>query len=173
MIIYSLWLLKKWSEGISYLVSPSQVPQPWFIYTCLGVGIVVCLSTLCGHMVANCISSSILCIYIIFIASLLLFQVAAIVLMIFKINWELEIVAYIDQSHKEFLSFVKFHVALCRLISIFILVAQVCAVAIALVLWAIKVRLRNHCLCLDTPDPPNIRQSFLVIETRSIPYDEK
>lgn len=29
-----------------------------FIYTCLGIGIVLCLSTLSGHMVANCISNS-------------------------------------------------------------------------------------------------------------------
>lgn len=33
-----------------------------FIYTCLGVGIAVCLSTLSGCMVANCISNYTLCI---------------------------------------------------------------------------------------------------------------
>ncbi|KAB2629602.1 eukaryotic translation initiation factor 3 subunit L-like [Pyrus ussuriensis x Pyrus communis] len=57
VIIYSLWLIKKWQVGVSELPPVSHVPKPWFIYTCLGMGIAVCLSTLCGHMVANSISS--------------------------------------------------------------------------------------------------------------------
>ena len=60
IIIYSLWLLKKWIDGVAQLPSPSLLPRPWFINVCLGVGIVVCLITLSGHMVANCISKSIL-----------------------------------------------------------------------------------------------------------------
>lgn len=41
-----------------------------FILTCLGVGIAACLSTVVGHMVANCISHSTLCIVSFWWASL-------------------------------------------------------------------------------------------------------
>ncbi|CAB4266510.1 unnamed protein product [Prunus armeniaca] len=60
VIIYSLWLIKKWQVGVSELPSVSYIPKPWFIYTCLGVGMAVCLSTLCGHIVAHRSSSSVL-----------------------------------------------------------------------------------------------------------------
>jgi hypothetical protein len=91
MIIYTLWLLKKWQDGVALLSTVSSLPRPWsislyfpliffffflyfcislrffllffrFIYTCLAVGIAVSLSTLSGHMVANCISNYTLCI---------------------------------------------------------------------------------------------------------------
>ncbi|KAG5540681.1 hypothetical protein RHGRI_020793 [Rhododendron griersonianum] len=98
IIIYSLWLLKKWFDGVSNLPSPSNLPRPWFINVCLGVGIAVCLSTLSGHMVANCISKSIL---------------------------GVQIIRYIDDNHKGFRSFLLFHIVVCRLIGIVVLVAQV------------------------------------------------
>lgn len=126
MIIYSLWLLKKWQDGVAELLPVSSVPRPWyfffffsgfhliipwfvfsfllyfpsyrnvsgsyfvsscsckfaflydfcciyisqrklfffirFIYTCLAVGMAISLSSLSGHMVANCISNYTLCI---------------------------------------------------------------------------------------------------------------
>nr|TKS03078.1 hypothetical protein D5086_0000156640 [Populus alba] len=60
-IIYSLWLQKKWDESISKFPLGSSPLIPWFIYTFLGAGIVVCLSTIGGYIIANCISNSTLC----------------------------------------------------------------------------------------------------------------
>lgn len=62
MIIYSLWLQKMWDDGVALLPSVANLPLPWFIFTCLGIGIAVCFSTLFGHVVANCIGNSSLCI---------------------------------------------------------------------------------------------------------------
>ncbi|XWS70337.1 hypothetical protein CRYUN_Cryun03dG0039300 [Craigia yunnanensis] len=64
-----------------------QIVKVRFIYTCLGVGIAVCLSTLFSYMVSNCISSSILCIYIFSICSLLFLEVAVIDTIFFKYDW--------------------------------------------------------------------------------------
>ncbi|MBA0869114.1 hypothetical protein Goshw_023338 [Gossypium schwendimanii] len=62
IIVYSLWLQKKWNTGVAQLVSFPSIPNPWFIYTCFGVGIAVCLSSLFSFIASNCISTSILCI---------------------------------------------------------------------------------------------------------------
>lgn len=102
MIIYSLWLQKKWDESIAEFARSSSTLKPWwvsinhtyfsnhiswkqlfpaeinprkgysasdkllfsvlrFIYTFLGVGIMVCLSTIGGYIITNCISNSTLC----------------------------------------------------------------------------------------------------------------
>uniref|UniRef100_A0A6N2KZS0 Uncharacterized protein n=1 Tax=Salix viminalis TaxID=40686 RepID=A0A6N2KZS0_SALVM len=58
IIVYSLWLEKKWDHGIAKFPHRSSPLTPWFIFVFLGVGIVVCLSTVGGHIIAHCISSS-------------------------------------------------------------------------------------------------------------------
>uniref|UniRef100_A0A5B6YY56 Tetraspanin-19-like n=1 Tax=Davidia involucrata TaxID=16924 RepID=A0A5B6YY56_DAVIN len=159
MIIYSLWLLKKWMQGVFYLpYSSSTIPTPWFIYTCLGIGIVVCLSTIYGHMVANCISNYILAIYIVSICSLLLIQGGVIVTIFYRIDWESQITKYIDEHHRSFKNFVLFHLIMCRLIAILVLVAQVNAVVLAAVLWFVG----EPGIHSRISGPPDFTQSFLV-----------
>ncbi|KAB2024795.1 hypothetical protein ERO13_D06G095600v2 [Gossypium hirsutum] len=87
IIVYSLWLQKKWNIGVAQLVSFPSIPNPWFIYTCFGVGIAVCLSSLFSFIVSNCISTSILCIYIFSVCSLLFLEIAVIVTIFFKNDW--------------------------------------------------------------------------------------
>ncbi|XP_008789336.2 tetraspanin-19-like isoform X2 [Phoenix dactylifera] len=54
MIVYSLWLLKLWREGlVEEGASSSSLPRPWFIYAFLGLGIVACFNALIGHMVIS------------------------------------------------------------------------------------------------------------------------
>nr|POE46364.1 tetraspanin-19 [Quercus suber] len=144
MIIYSLWLLKKWQDGVAYLPSVSFLPRPWFIYTCLGVGIAVCLSTLSGCMVANCISNYTLCIYVVSICSLLFLEVAVLVTIFFKMDWAEELAKYIDEKHTEFKTFVFFHIKMCRSILIMILVPQLCVIVLAIILWAIGTEPRTQ-----------------------------
>ncbi|XP_027180479.1 tetraspanin-19-like isoform X1 [Coffea eugenioides] len=165
MIVYSLWLLKKWKDGVDELDLASPVPTPWFIYTCLGVGIVVCLSTLLGHSIANCISNSLLAVYIVSICSLLLVQAVIIVTVFYKTNWEMQISIYIDENHEEFKNFVLFHVEMCCLISISVLVAQLIVALLAGILWAVGCEPNLHC---SSSDPPNFTYSFLDDRTSSL-----
>ncbi|KAK9273374.1 hypothetical protein L1049_018184 [Liquidambar formosana] len=166
IIIYSLWLEKKWYAGVSELPSHSSLPQPWFISTCLGVGIAVCFSTLIGHMVANCITGSNLCIYIFSVCSLILLQVGVIVTILFRIDWASEISQYIDENHEEFESFVRFHLLMCRLITVMVVVLQVNVMGLAVILWCIGTDPRRHNHSLD---PPDFAQSFLVASNMPLP----
>ncbi|XP_008220044.1 PREDICTED: tetraspanin-19-like isoform X2 [Prunus mume] len=165
VIIYSLWLIKKWQVGVSELPSVSYIPKPWFIYTCLGVGMAVCLSTLCGHIVAHRSSSSILFIYIISIFSLLCLEVSVIVAIFYKTNWQMQLAKFIDKKHIKFKEFLIFHVNLCRLIVILILVPQIKVIVLAAILWVIGAEPRAHC---NDSEIPNLRYSFLAAPTQSI-----
>ncbi|VVA14853.1 PREDICTED: tetraspanin-19 [Prunus dulcis] len=165
VIIYSLWLIKKWQVGVSELPSVSYIPKPWFIYACLGVGMAVCLSTLCGHIVAHRSSSSVLFIYIISIFSLLCLEVSVIVAIFYKMNWEMQLAKFIDKNHIKFKDFLIFHVNMCRLIVILILVPQIKVIVLAAILWVIGAEPRAHC---NDSEIPNFRYSFLAAPTQSL-----
>ncbi|XP_039166143.1 tetraspanin-19-like isoform X1 [Eucalyptus grandis] len=158
MIIYSLWLQKMWDDGVALLPSVANLPLPWFIFTCLGIGIAVCFSTLFGHVVANCIGNSSLCIYIITLLSLLFLEATVLVLIFFKMDWAKLISEYIDEHNEQFKVFVVFHLKMCRLIVILILLLQIIVIVFAVILWAVGTGPTTD----QTPDVSNLRQSFLV-----------
>ncbi|KAM5565489.1 tetraspanin-19-like [Rosa sericea] len=163
VIIYTLWLLKKWQDGVTELPPVPIVPKPWFIYACLGVGMAVCLSTLCSYLVAHCITDyTLLLIYIVFVFSLLCLEAAVVVAIFFKMNWAAKLAEYIDDSHDtKFKNFMLFHLYLCRLIAILILVPQIKCVVLAIILWAIGTEPLTHCHYSD--HVTDFRYSFLAI----------
>ncbi|XP_048437716.1 tetraspanin-19-like isoform X1 [Pyrus x bretschneideri] len=166
VIIYSLWLTKKWQVGVSELPPVSIVPKPWFIYTCLGMGIAVCLSTLCGHIVANSVSSFTLFIYIIFVFCLLCLEVGVIVSIFYRMDWEKQFAKYIDEDHTLFKNFLRFHLNMCRIIVILILIPQIKATVLAIILWAIGSEPRTE--HFNSSDVTNFRYSFLAAPTQSL-----
>ncbi|CAN6681987.1 unnamed protein product [Malus baccata var. baccata] len=166
VIIYCLWLTKKWQVGVSELPPVSIIPQPWFIYTCLGMGIVVCLSTLCGHIVAHSVNSFILFIYIIFVFCLLCLEVGVIVSIFFRMDWEVQFAKYIDEDHTPFKKFLRFHLNMCRIIVILILIPQIKATVLAIILWAIGSEPRTE--HFNSSDVTNFRYSFLAAPTQSL-----
>ncbi|POO03941.1 hypothetical protein TorRG33x02_002450 [Trema orientale] len=169
MIIYSLWLLKKWKLGVSHLPIVLYLPKPWFAYACLGVGIAVCLSTLFGHIVANSSSDSILCIYIYSICTLFLLQVAVVVTIFFKINWDLQLSKFIDEHHKEFKSFVMFQIRMCRLIVIIALVPEINVIVLAIILWGVGTDPLPRSIHPSHLDILDFRQSFLEVPNSPMP----
>ncbi|XVE71053.1 hypothetical protein DITRI_Ditri10aG0119100 [Diplodiscus trichospermus] len=159
IIVYSLWLQKKWNDASAELPSHPSLPVPWFIYTCLGLGIAVCLSTLFSYVVSNYISNSILSIYIFSVCSLLFVEVAVIFTVFFKYDWSWLISKYIDERHKDFRKFVIFHEKMCQLIAIMILVPQISVIALAIILRAVgieRIAQNRH------SEIPDFTRSFLV-----------
>ncbi|CAM8892327.1 unnamed protein product [Rhodiola kirilowii] len=163
MIIYSLWLQKKWDEAVLELPSTAALPIPWFIYACLGVGIVVCLTTLAGHMVANCVSNSVLCIYMISILSLLLLQGLVIITIFFKMDWASKITQFVDDHHMKLRAFLTFHLKMCRLIVLMAAFAQLNVVVLAVILWAVDSMGHSH-----ISETPGVRHSFLDVSNSTI-----
>ncbi|KAH7685712.1 hypothetical protein IHE45_04G058400 [Dioscorea alata] len=160
MIVYSLWLLKVWTTVMVQVGFPSlAIPKPWFIYTFLGVGILVCFGALLGYMVSNCMSRTSLSCYTLFHGLVLVIQVAAIVVILFRIDWQAVISKYIDEESSEIKNILMFHLYLCHLIGVGILISEAIVLILAIVLRALGPESRGHC-----PQPLRtiLRQSFLV-----------
>ncbi|XAR69308.1 hypothetical protein NMG60_11000847 [Bertholletia excelsa] len=158
MIVYSLWLLKKWIQEVGLLPPPS-LPKPWFIYVSLVIGIAVCLSTLSGLMIANYVGRSILALYTLCIFCLLLIQAVVAVTIVFRINWVAKIIKYVDKNHQDVRNFLLFHLAVCRLLSASVLLAQMNVVMLASILVGVGGVPSN---LTRISGPFDIRQSFLV-----------
>ncbi|XP_077219564.1 tetraspanin-19-like [Tasmannia lanceolata] len=162
IIIYSLWLLKKWGEAVAELGSSSAPPKPWFVYTCLVVGIVMCLSMLFGHTVANGangINVNALSMYILAICFILLLQVGLVVVILFKMNWEATISEYSDGKHNRFKNFLILHLLICRLIGISALFAQANTLMLAIAVRAMGPEPTSHD---SAPSVSELRYSFLL-----------
>ncbi|XP_010249695.1 PREDICTED: tetraspanin-19-like [Nelumbo nucifera] len=159
MIIYSLWLLKRWGQGESQLNPALPPTTPWFIYTCLALGIVICFSMLCGHVVASYSSNFTLFIYIVSVFFILCLQIGAIVEIFFEMNVLAKISKYVVDQDMRFINFLTVHMTICRIIGVVVLVAQITAFILAIILWAMGSEPRSHCIVLDSNE---LRYSFLL-----------
>ncbi|RXH91843.1 hypothetical protein DVH24_020866 [Malus domestica] len=111
VIIYSLWLIKKWQVGVSELPPVAHVPKPWM-------------------------------------------------------DWEVQFSKYIDEHHTLFKNFLTFHLNMCRLIVVLILIPQIKAIVLAIILWAIGSEPRaDQC---NYSDVTNFTYSFLAAPTQSL-----
>ncbi|KAG5244275.1 hypothetical protein OIU76_008877 [Salix suchowensis] len=159
IIVYSLWLEKKWDHGIAKFPHRSSPLTPWFIFVFLGEGIVVCLSTVGGHIIAHCISSSTLFLYIVAVCFLLFLEATLLVAIFFKMDWGKKISAYTGEENTCFEMVILINVKISRAITILILVAQSSVVILAAILLAAGGEPRTHFLEVDTSI---FIQSFLV-----------
>lgn len=171
MIIYSLCLHELWLAAVSRLPPASQLalPRPWFIFTCLIVGIVVCLSTLWGHMVTNCVTRWTLSIYVASLSTLLLLQGIVITVIFFKLDLGSQINNLIDNKHHRFSKYAIFHLRMCRVVSILAFVAQMSIAVLAGMLWMSYETMENEGVGdSDAWEAPDLRNSFLVYPYSSL-----
>ncbi|XP_037496478.1 tetraspanin-19 isoform X2 [Jatropha curcas] len=160
LLIYSLWMTKEWHIYLTHLLPNSSPPRPWFIYASLGVGIAVCLSTLCSYMTVIYIGSYTLCSYIFILCCPLFLEVAAVVIIFFKMDISAQIAESIDKEHsEEFERFVSLHLKISRVIILLILVLQIKAVALAVMFWGIGT---EPMTCGNRSYEYHFTQSFLV-----------
>ncbi|GAB2275697.1 hypothetical protein Dimus_010451 [Dionaea muscipula] len=143
--------------------------QQWFILVCLALGIIACLSTLCGHVVVNCNNKYVLCAYAISLFSLVLLQALVIIAIFFKMDLASQLIEYIDDEHKSFRTFIVFHLYMCRVISIMALVAQTNIVLLANILWFVRTEPVRRDEILDVPD---FKYSFLTIPRSAVNDDD-
>lgn len=89
MILYSLWMARVWqreTEGSSFVDFNSTAP--WFIYTFLGIGFILCVITCLGHIAAETANGFCLFCYMVIISVLLLLETAMAVDILLNSDWE-------------------------------------------------------------------------------------
>ncbi|KAH9295752.1 hypothetical protein KI387_039340, partial [Taxus chinensis] len=132
MIIYSIWMLHQWdslqnsipNSATSSAALGLDLPSPWFIYTFMGIGIIVCVVSCSGHIAAETTNWCCLCCYTVLIFLLILLEAAIVGIMFFNHQWDEYIPDDPTGEFEHIKKFIEANMETCNLVGIGIVVMQ-------------------------------------------------
>lgn len=135
MISYSLWMLKQWQGSDQNLtLLHGDLPRPWFIYTFLSMGMILCLITFVGHIAIESTNRNYLAIYIFSLLLLLILQGGFIAHVLLDKSWEDDIPKDPTGRFKQLKEFIKNNLFICKCVGLIALVVQAVTVFLAFIL---------------------------------------
>ncbi|XAR66449.1 hypothetical protein NMG60_11012686 [Bertholletia excelsa] len=140
LIIYSLWMITIWYRDTEASSSHPYFPAslPWVAQAFLATGIISCVITCLGHIVASTVQAHCLCIYMVISSMLLLVETALMVDMFQNSNWEKDLPEDPTGRFDDFKDFVKSNIDFCKWIGLLIVLAQGCSILLATVLRTLE-----------------------------------
>jgi len=146
MISYSLWMLKQWyvTEQIQMVLHGAPA-RPWFIYTFLSMGMILCFVTFIGHIAIETINRNYLAIYIFSLLLLLILQGGAIARVLLDTKWEDDIPDDPTGRFKQLKEFIKNNLSICKCVGLIALVVQAATVFLAFILRILGPDPRRYC----------------------------
>ncbi|XWS47078.1 hypothetical protein CRYUN_Cryun14cG0122400 [Craigia yunnanensis] len=85
---FAVGLVSGLDNGVGFDLSSVNLPAPWFIYSFMGVGIVLCCITLIGCIAAESINGCCLCFYTLVKIFLILIEAALVAFIAIDRSWE-------------------------------------------------------------------------------------
>jgi len=135
-------MLKKW-YGSTLL--HGALPRPWFIYTFLSMGMVLCFITFVGHIAIQSTNRNYLAIYIFSLLLLLMLQGGAIARVLLDKNWEDEIPKDPTGQFKQLKEFIKNNLYICKCVGLIALLVQAITIVLAFILRTLGPDPRRYC----------------------------
>lgn len=123
-------------NGILFDFHSVEPPAPWFIYSFMGVGVLVCCITLLGCIAAESFSGCCLCFYAVLKTMLILVEVALVAFIAVDHHWEKDIPFDPTGELDSFRSFVEDNIDICKWVGITVVVIQALSLPLALILRA-------------------------------------
>ncbi|XP_047069965.1 tetraspanin-19-like [Lolium rigidum] len=135
VILYALWMLRAWSAQAAHL--HRHLPVPWFIYTLLGLGVVMCSLTCSGHIAAETANGACLSCHMIFVFLLVILEGATTADVFLNSNWEEDFPEDPSGNFAEFKEFVRSNFQICEWVGLSVVGAQALSIILAMVLKAL------------------------------------
>ncbi|KAM3298966.1 hypothetical protein ACQJBY_040455 [Aegilops geniculata] len=132
VILYALWVLRAWSQQAA-----DHLPAPWFIYTLLSLGIIMCLLTCSGHIAAETANSPCLSCHMIFVFLLVILEAAIAADVFLNSYWEEDFPDDPSGKFDEFKHFVRSNFDICEWVALSVVAAQALSIILAMVLRAL------------------------------------
>ncbi|CAN6684680.1 unnamed protein product [Malus baccata var. baccata] len=85
---FAVHLVSGFDEGLGFGLNSLKLPAPWFIYSFMGLGILLCCVTFIGCIAAAAINGCCLCFYTILITMLTLLEAALVAFILIDRRWE-------------------------------------------------------------------------------------
>uniref|UniRef100_A0A1J3JH57 Tetraspanin-18 n=1 Tax=Noccaea caerulescens TaxID=107243 RepID=A0A1J3JH57_NOCCA len=122
-----------------------DLPAPWFIYSFMGVGILVCIVTLIGFIAAEAINGCCLCFYSILKTLLILLEAALVAYIAIDRHWEKDLPNDPTGELNSLRAFIEENIGICKWVGVAVLAVQLLSLLLAMVLRAM--------VSTPTPDP--------------------
>ncbi|OAY34072.1 tetraspanin-19 [Manihot esculenta] len=137
MILYAVWLIRVWQKETGDLpFDDSDRLAPWFIYTFLGLGVILCVITCIGHVAAETANGCCLYLYMLFVFLLLMLEAGVTADVFLNRDWDEYFPKDPTGSFSQFKDFVKSNFEICKWIGLSIVSVQGLSFLLALILKA-------------------------------------
>ncbi|KAK0588962.1 hypothetical protein LWI29_007759 [Acer saccharum] len=137
MILYALWLIRVWEIHMGHFPPAGDHPVPWFIYTFLGLGVILCVITCSGHIAAETANGCCLYLYMFFVILLLMLEAGVTADVFFNPDWEEDFPEDPSGSFTQFKEFIRSNFETCKWIGLSIVSVQGVSFLLALMLKAL------------------------------------
>lgn len=122
-------------NGLGFDLSSIQLPAPWFIYSFMGVGVLLCCITLIGCIAAEVINGCCLCFYTLLKTTFVLLEAALVSFIAIDRHWEKDIPFDPTGELDSVRSFIEDNTSICKWVGITLVSIQVLSFLLALSLW--------------------------------------
>ncbi|CAA6662556.1 unnamed protein product [Spirodela intermedia] len=163
IIVYSVWMLTKWSGHDSALLGgtlgdSNSLPEPWFIYLFMAIGVSVCAITSTGHIAAESINGCCLCFYAVLISALILFEASVVAILMLNTHWEEDLPRDRTGELDRLKKFIEVNIDVCRWVGVTVIIIQALSLFLALILRSLAPTTRRS----DSDDDlPTVRAPLL------------
>lgn len=133
MILYALWMFRVWLRNRE----SDHAPTPWFTYTVLGLGILMCLITYSGHVAAETASGCCLYTYMVFVFLLFVLEAAVTADVFLNSHWEEDFPEDPTENLDKLKDFIKDNFDMCKWIGFTVVALQGTSILLAIILKAL------------------------------------
>ncbi|XVF81111.1 hypothetical protein PTKIN_Ptkin15bG0130200 [Pterospermum kingtungense] len=133
---FAVGLVSGLDNGVGFELSSFKLPAPWFIYSFMGVGIVLCCISFIGFIAAESINGCCLCFYTLLKIVLILIEAALVAFIAIDRSWEKDLPLDPTGQLDSFRSFVEHNIDICKWVGISVVIIQALALLVAIILRA-------------------------------------
>ncbi|KAF3436039.1 hypothetical protein FNV43_RR23131 [Rhamnella rubrinervis] len=114
-----------------------KLPAPWFIYSFMGVGILLCCITFIGCIAAEAISGCCLCFYTLLMTVIILLEAALVAFIAIDHRWEKDLPFDPTGELQSLRSFIEANVDICKWVGLTVVIIQALSLLLSIVLRAL------------------------------------
>ncbi|KAM1153061.1 hypothetical protein FF1_035557 [Malus domestica] len=131
---FAVHMVSGFDEGLGFGLNSLKLPAPWFIYSFMGLGILLCCVTFIGCIAAAAINGCCLCFYTILVTMLTLLEAALVAFILIDRRWEKDLPFDPTGQLDSFRSFVEENIDICRWVGLGVIVIQVLSLLLSITL---------------------------------------
>ncbi|KAJ0054256.1 hypothetical protein Pint_01620 [Pistacia integerrima] len=137
-------MVSGFDDELGFGLNSIKLPAPWFIYSFMGVGILLCCITLIGCIAAEAISGCCLCFYAVLKTMFILLEAALVAFIAIDHHWEKDLPSDPTGELDSIRSFIEDNIGICKWIGITVVIIQALALLLAMVLRAMVSTQRTN-----------------------------